>query len=385
VGTNIVAIVSAFNEEDIIAQVVADLIRQRVSVYVLDDGSTDRTAAEVEPFLGRGVVGLERFSQADVAGAGRYEWQRILERKAQLAQDLDAEWFIHHDADEFREGPWADIDLATSIERVDRFGYNAIDFELLNFWPTHDNFKPGQDVREAFTRYEPGEPWNKTQVRCWKKTTSAVDLASTGGHEAIFPHRHIFPIRFILRHYPIRSQAHAERKVFEERRPRFIEEERQRGWHIQYTRFEPGHNFIRDAATLVPYDPDQVRLNLIVHHRGVEELEGRPEAEQRVSDQAKRYAARVEQELDKQNRQIERLEQELDARNHQTMALESELDVQNRRCQALDSELDARNRAFMTVERDLDTANHRLADLERKLDATRSSWVRRLRSRLTGR
>ncbi len=67
--------------------------------------------------------------------------------------------------------------------------------------------------------------YDHLQIRCWKKT-DRIDLAATGGHDAHFPSRSVFPLRFILRHYPIRSQAHGERKVFEERQNRFLDCER---------------------------------------------------------------------------------------------------------------------------------------------------------------
>jgi hypothetical protein len=398
VTPGIIAIISAFNEEDIIAQVIDDLVAQRVSVYVLDNGSTDRTAAEIAPFIGRGVIGVERFASETEAGAGRYDWTRILQRKAELAQELDAAWFIHHDADEFREGPWAGLDLAASIEKVDRFGYNAIDFDVLNFWPTHDNFKPGQDVREAFVGYEPGQPCDKLQIRCWKKMSGQVDLVSSGGHEAVFPGRKIFPIRFILRHYPIRGQAHGARKIFEERHPRFTEEERERGWHVQYERFEPGQSFLRDAATMIRYDPDAVRLNLVVQNRLVEELEGLPETEDRLRDQAKRYEARVEQELDQRNREleslhaalhtrnveVERLAAELDARNREAAALSVTLHERNLETAALHAAAHERNLEIEALNRQVDDRKRELHRMEAELDAIRASWVWRVRTLLRG-
>ena len=57
-----------------------------------------------------------------------------------LAATLEANWFLHHDADEFRESPWPDLDLLGALERVDALGYSAIDFRVLNFRPTHDDF-----------------------------------------------------------------------------------------------------------------------------------------------------------------------------------------------------------------------------------------------------
>ena len=171
-------------------------------------------------------------------------------RKEQLTRELDADWFITHDADEFRESPWSHLNLRQGIELVDRLGFNAIEFQVLNFWPTHDVLPPGGDVREAFRHYAVGDPWDKLQVKCWKNTGQAVDLVSTAGHEARFEGRRIFPIRFLLRHYPIRSQAHGTRKVFEQRLPRFASEERARGWHVQYDALQKDHCFIRDPSTL---------------------------------------------------------------------------------------------------------------------------------------
>ena len=46
---SVVAIIAAYNEADIIEHVVRDLIDQGIHVYFLDDGSTDRTVAAIEP------------------------------------------------------------------------------------------------------------------------------------------------------------------------------------------------------------------------------------------------------------------------------------------------------------------------------------------------
>src|SRR5579872_2098230 len=97
-----VAIIAAYNEADIIDHVITDLIQQGISVYFLDDNSSDGTVAIVERHIGRGVIGIERL--AETRGDGEpsgFEWERLLRRKAQLARELDARWFMHQDADEF--------------------------------------------------------------------------------------------------------------------------------------------------------------------------------------------------------------------------------------------------------------------------------------------
>ena len=296
----VVAIVAAYNEADIIGDVVADLIRHGVEVYLLDHWSTDDTAAIVERHLGKGVIGIEKFPSGGDAVEERrqYTWERILKRKEALARELDAHWFIHHDADEFRESPWADRTLVEAIRLVDQFGYNSIDFEVFNFRPTHDRFQPGDDVRTAFPYYERAEAFNKIQMRCWKKTGTQVDLTSTGGHEAIFPGRNVFPVRFILRHYPIRSQSHGQRKIFTERRPRFMAEERARGWHIQYEAFTESDTFVRDPAALTRYDADAVRLHLFLRHRDYEGLNSQAQEAKRVAADLTARQARSNQRIE---------------------------------------------------------------------------------------
>jgi hypothetical protein len=294
---SVVAILAAYNEADVIGHVVQDLIRQGVQVYFLDDGSTDGTVAAVEPFLNRGVIAIERID----GDPSRFEWERILRRKSELASELDANWFIHHDADEFRESPWPDVPLASAIQRVDALGFNAIDFALFDFWPTHDRFRPGDDVRDVFTEYTPAAAHDRVQVRCWRKTAGPVDLASTGGHEARFPARSVFPIRFVARHYPIRGQAHGERKILQERQNRFLAAERERGWHVQYDRASAGASFVRDPATMTQYDPERVRMDLTLRHRGVEALETELEL--------------VRQQLDASAAELERQAQEIKSRD----------------------------------------------------------------------
>ena len=84
---NVVAIVAARNEADIINQTVGDLVRQGIGVYVIDHESSDGTAAAVAQFVGHGLVGLESFSTADPSSGGieTFALAKILARKEQLA------------------------------------------------------------------------------------------------------------------------------------------------------------------------------------------------------------------------------------------------------------------------------------------------------------
>lgn len=263
----VIALISAHNEGDVIYHVIGDMIRQGIEVYLINHCSTDNTVAEASKWLGNGLIHIENFPQDagyPEANNRKYVWSQILKRKEELAAQLDADWFIHSDADEFREAPWPDTTLREGIWVADKMGFSAIDFDLFNFRPVNNCFVPGTDVRKALTMYEGCENFNSKQIKAWKNTDSRVDIVSSGGHDINFEGRKVFPIKFILRHYPIRSQEHGIRKVFEERKNRFYVEERKIGWHVQYDSVSnKNHNFLHDPTNLTIYDGCSARLRLL--------------------------------------------------------------------------------------------------------------------------
>ncbi len=262
----VTAIISSFNEGDVIYHVIGDLISNGVQVYLLDNCSTDHTVKEASRWLGKGLIHIERFpddSGYSTRNKKEYVWRDILRRKQELAQTLESDWFIHADADEFRESPYMGQTLSEGIETVDKAGFSAINFELLNFRPVNNNFVPGTDVRKALTHFEKGDWFDSAQIKAWKNTGNKVDLVSTGGHSAAFEGRKVYPVPFILRHYPIRSEQHGMNKVYQERLARFAKEERDAGWHVQYDELvKSKRSFLFDERTLTRYDGEQFRLEL---------------------------------------------------------------------------------------------------------------------------
>jgi hypothetical protein len=156
-----------------------------------------------------------------------------------------------HDADERRHSPWQGIGLKAALQYVDQCGFNCVDHVVLNHWPIDDRFDPAQDVAAQLRYYAFSDhPGHFHQRKVWKNLHVAVSLAPTAGHDVCFPERLVYPFKFLLKHYPIRSSAHGARKVFRERASRWNQAERSLGWHQQYDDIKDTHSFLRDPASL---------------------------------------------------------------------------------------------------------------------------------------
>lgn len=230
------AIISTYNEEDIIEQVCKYLLDQGINVHIVDNWSTDSTLDIIESLMGKYTnISYEVFPDREER---QYVWFEILNRKVQYAQANNYDWYIHYDADEIRESCWGGS-LIEGIERVDKLGYNAIDHTVIDFRPVKNGFKRTKNPESYFKYFEFGRrPGHFAQVKAWKNIPGVeYDLSSSGGHEVNFEGIHIFPYKFLLKHYPLRSLEHMKRKIFMDRLPRFELEKKVHGWHSHYDQY----------------------------------------------------------------------------------------------------------------------------------------------------
>lgn len=254
---------AAYNEADIIREAISKLIEQGIDVYLIDNASTDGTANRVADLVGNGLIDIER-AQYFENGREIYDWTSLLKLKEQVSRRLGYDWYLHVDADEIRYAPWPRCSLLEGVDRVDAAGYNLIDFKLFNFRLTEDAVV-GSDFESIITLYTESESFNQRQVRAWKACPE-VDIATLGGHQIIVPNARVFPTRFVLKHYPVRSLEHGRRKIITERKARFSQSERQRGWHMQYDHIEAAdsRDIFLNSAALTPFDFERESLNLLV-------------------------------------------------------------------------------------------------------------------------
>jgi hypothetical protein len=202
------ALVSTYNEERFIEGCLRHLVGEGIDVYLIDNSSTDRTVELAKRWLGQGLLGIESLPHD-----GTFRQGQLLQRKEELAHTLDADWFVHTDADERRSAARPTWTLREAITAADEAGFNAVPFLEFTFVPTRE--APDHD----HTRYEETMRWYYHfareplhHLKAWKKQPAQVDLRSSGGHQVAFPGRRVAPEAQIMRHYLFLSREHAARK-----------------------------------------------------------------------------------------------------------------------------------------------------------------------------
>jgi glycosyltransferase involved in cell wall biosynthesis len=225
----VVGILAAYNEEPVIRACMEHHIAQGIELYLIDNGSTDRTVAIAQNFLGQGLIGIETIPRK-----GTFDLSRLLLRKQELAQLLEADWFIHLDADEMRLPPDQSQTLAETIKEVDKAGYNAINFLEFTFVPTVEAPDHAHaDFPKTMRWYYPFLPRSLHRVNGWKKQPQPVDLVTKAGHWVAFPKQFIYPIPFRMRHYQFLSIEHAIQKYAPRRHPVDALMQGMHGWREQ--------------------------------------------------------------------------------------------------------------------------------------------------------
>lgn len=222
----VVALLATYNERRFIGGCLEHLHANGVETYLIDNCSTDETVEIAERHRDRGLIGIESLPRA----RGTFDLVTQLRRKEALARELEADWFIHLDADELRLPPRGRGTLAEALADADRQGYNAVNFLEYTFIPTRE--APDHDhpeFRHTLRTYYPMGPTFPRHLKAWKASATAEpELASSGGHRVRFPGLRMYPESFPMRHYLFLSVPHAVEKYGHRR---FEPDELRRGWH----------------------------------------------------------------------------------------------------------------------------------------------------------
>ena len=165
----IVAILASYNEQRFIGACLDHYLQQGIHVYLLDNDSTDNTLEIAKQYLGRNLIGIERIPRN-----GLYQWQKILMRKEELADEIEADWLMHADPDEIRGAPNSRQTLAEAIAEIDKKGYNAVNFMEYTFLPVREsNDHDNAEFQKTMRWYYPFAQRHPHRLNAWKNRTGA--------------------------------------------------------------------------------------------------------------------------------------------------------------------------------------------------------------------
>ena len=240
----IAAVMSVFNEEDVIFHSVKYLIDQGIRVHILDNGSTDSTRGIIEGFRSPLI------SISDVDTGGKLNMVLLAAKRREVLKELekDNDWVMVVDDDEYWESPYEGVSLREAIELVHRTGkYNCIGLREFLFLPMSDEAPhvPGDDVRKYYDHYRTkplGAPiWGShihpEHDRIWKTALyrAGSGLTLTSIHR-IDPEEkiRIFPDLFIIRHYRFREPESTRVRLIKDRKERLSADDIERKYCKYY-------------------------------------------------------------------------------------------------------------------------------------------------------
>jgi len=225
----VLGLMAVYNEADIVGQVIQHTINQGLDLVILDNGSTDGSDEICRKYVGRGVLEVER-TVSEV-----YDPIFILRRLEEMAQTHSPSWLAIIDSDEIHEPPLPGLTLKQAIEREDKLGYNLVQSNCFEFWPTPLDDKGQKDPVKRIKYYI----WSDDFHFPFWRNYPGTDCWSGGSHIVYFPEGikpRVSPRKFVLRHYKIRSSEQGRRKILDGRR-RFKRPPLPEGWMIHYNRF----------------------------------------------------------------------------------------------------------------------------------------------------
>ncbi|MBV9213725.1 MAG: hypothetical protein JOZ25_08785 [Actinobacteria bacterium] len=215
------AIICIRNEEVHVERLIRDLVTEGLDVVLLDNDSTDATVELAEPFLGRGLLRIER-----IPWLGCLSTEQALEATRRAIEGLDHDWVLHLGADESPASPDEGKTLLDGFAEADAAGANCINFDEFVFIPRAGEDMRGRDYRRLVTRYYFLDPYSPRLMRAWRRD-AGLDNRRYAGHQLTGGAR-IYERSFPLRHYVVLSADHARRKYLD----RVVaQDEADRGWH----------------------------------------------------------------------------------------------------------------------------------------------------------
>lgn len=250
-----IAIIDAYNEEDIIEPLIDHYLYEGLdSIYVLDNESTDSTASRVKAkkrkFSDR--IFYSSFSTNQTWNPRiNTQVKNALCEKIQAASKLTT-WVIFSEADEFIEPLACNTKVCDEIYKLEEQGFNSAYCVMLNYFPMQNEAEHiiGENPRLYYKNFR----IDKYQKRFILAKQPIFRLGAgfspgPGNHRVNNSNKAIASLTpFLLHHFPFRGTDRTRKKLDRDRRSRLAKSVKRAGGanyyfkDPQYIEYSPLHN-----------------------------------------------------------------------------------------------------------------------------------------------
>lgn len=289
-----------YNEEPIIEYTLRHYLSREIDLVVFDNQSTDSSMEIIYDFKNKDRYKARIIDVQTIATDG-FEWKKILKYACDYMHKKLShyDWILTIDADSFYYCPVKGLSLLEFLKLNDAYGVNILNGALCEFYPTElddpeidspierlkycqINLSAPREFTSVITHARdtkgPVDKVNTFQAPQYKilRYHPSVDFYTWAGHLCLRDNPVYGPVDFLYHHYPWISYQHGLKKIFEERKPRYVERRKAANEHHQYLEFLPiRKDLVRDSKTLYRYDKNKIlisrnrfmqRLHNAMHH-----------------------------------------------------------------------------------------------------------------------
>ena len=213
-------IVFCYNEEQILEECLQHYLIQGIDLVIVDNNSTDSSLAIVrasqkdqEKYPGR----IHAVLQITTEG---YEWERMLKFACDYMHERlsSYEWILLIDADAFYHSPVKGMSLLEFMESVKKRGCNIIDGQLIEFYPTEKDDVSISLPIQRLNYCKVYNPCPQHKIFLYHPSIKFYE----GGHICMRENARVSMVKFLYLHYPWVSYEHGVKKIFLERKPRYV-------------------------------------------------------------------------------------------------------------------------------------------------------------------
>ncbi|MBJ45081.1 MAG: hypothetical protein CMJ80_17705 [Planctomycetaceae bacterium] len=252
-----------FNEEEIIGETIAYYLSQGIDLVVFDNESTDDSLRIIDSFRNDGSAYAGQIRDVCSISTEGYEWRKILQFAcAYMHKELsDYDWILLIDADGFYQSPVRGLTLLEFLNEASRHGFNMFDGALYAFYPTLQDHTSIENHRERLRYCQPFPNRPPVQQRIFRYQPD-IDFYSDCAHRLYGSKLRECPLKFIYEHYVWLSFEHGVKKVFTNRRARYVDlpgGERYFSHHLHLLPIQK--DFVRDHHDLWLYELRSLQIS----------------------------------------------------------------------------------------------------------------------------